>query len=248
MLLSSPAFSTFLQDLSANGVPALPSSLANVQPHVAPAPQQQQPKDVNVHQQHQVPQNNPLIGMTLIPETAMDFAVEPMNNWGVGMDYGFNAQVFSVMELPEGPAIESIDTSILSGKESSTLSTFCSQAKDNAPVVEPRSAPPHAEETKPTMSACDETVDFDESDPAYALFADASPPSKPVIEASEPEYQMFGSLDLEKVFARIDLVVENEHNEEQSSEVSAATMARFNVMCSSLDVLSERISSAIGHL
>ena len=242
MLLSSPAFSTFLNELSANSAPSN---------QTAPSTQQQQQqlrKDVNPHQQMQLQQDDGAqVGMALMPETNMDFSsLAPANNWGVGMDYGFNAQVFSVTEIPEGPAVD-----LLSGKSQDPVTRFLSEAKDEAPSVEPMPSIAKAEEKAVRVveecATVDEDVEFDESDPAFALFAD-TPTTVSAPVTPESRYEIFGSIGLEKAVARFDIVIDDGSNSKNDQAVDATAMTKFLTICSSLDALTDRLGRITSHL
>ncbi|MCJ1359716.1 MAG: hypothetical protein MMC33_009718 [Icmadophila ericetorum] len=242
MLLSSSAFSSFLNELSSN----VPASTNASTAHSAPAIQQRtrvrQRKDVNPNQ-HIQSQNNLHAGMVLMPDTVMDFSTfQPTDNaWNIGMDFGFNnAQVFSVTEVPGGPAVDTPDFSLLSGKSPDAAEiTFSSEdTKDDAPVIE--RMPLSSEKCGVIiLEHFSDEEDFDESDPVFALYAD-QPASKAV--SIEEEYQVFGEIELEKAVARIDLYVYD------GIDVSAVAMARFERICSSLDTAGARIESITGHL
>ena len=249
MLLSSSAFSSFLNDLSANSIPTLPPAVPN---QIAPntqQPQQQLRKDVNPHQQQMQAQHdeNAQVGMVLMPETNMDFSsMEPINSWGIGMDFGYNAQVFSVTDIPEGPAAD-----LLSGKSQDPVTRILAEAKDDMPSIEPMPAVAKTEQTSErTTEACAticDDADFDESDPAFALFAD----NNATVEAPitpESQYQIFGSIGLEKAVARLDLIIDDDSNSEEDKAVHPAVMNKFLIMCSGLDMVSSRLSHITSHL
>jgi len=261
MLLSSPAFSSFLNDLSntGNGLPA-PAPAATPTRPSSSGILQTQPlrKDANPHQR-QLPnqsQSRTQVGMTLVPDTSVDFSVfDPTSNaWGGNMDLGFNnAQVFSVTELPEGPSMDSINTGILSGKSSNIVGPYSSdEAKDDTPIIERMpSSSPKSDRMIASDVICEEDIELDASNPAFALFVD-SPASAPKSQASEsvsvePEYRVFGGIDPEKAFARLDLVV---HNEDQDNDgiVSSAVMARFERLCSETEAASSRVAILTAHL
>ena len=256
MLLSSPAFSTFLNDLSNNAGPVINAPAASASHHTPAAQQQMQPKprkDANPHQQNMQSrqQGNTQIGMALIPEQTVDFATfDPTSNaWAGNMDYGFNnAQVFSVMELPQEPHINSIDCGILSGKFSNSVGLYSSEdAKDSTPSIERM---PIVEKLSEAKSECVNPLDdpeFDESDPAFALFVDS--PSQPKPSYANEEYQVFGAIELEKAVARFDIIIED--GSDDSSEdgaVSPTVMARFERLCFSIEAASSRIAAITLHL
>ena len=252
MLLGSPAFSTFLNELSSNegNAPSKPSVDVPTQPSHANH-QQTRPtpnKDANPNQQNlQFQQTNDHIGMALIPESNMNFSVlnSTGNVWAGNMAFGFNnAQVFSVMEVPQGPAVDSIDIGLLSGKSSNSVGTFSSdEPKNEVPVIE-RMPVSHEKasvtERRQESQDDDDDVEFDESDPAFALFADSPPPA----QSKNNDYKVFGEIELEKALARFELVVDGGSEDHPD----AATMARFERLCSSMDEAFMRISSVTSHL
>ena len=191
--------------------------------------------------------------MTLIPDSTVDFAG---NMWAnAGMDYGFNhAQVFSVMDVPLGPAVDSLDLAALSGKPSvgSGVYTGSEAAKEDVPVIErmPSAAVTEEVVTEPTR----ELIDLDASNPAFALFLDndepaSDVPAKPSAERSE--YRIFGTIEPEKAFARLELVVRSEGEDEDGEEdgvVSAEVMERFERLCAGLEEVGRRIEMLTSHL
>ncbi|KAK2762263.1 hypothetical protein FQN54_001273 [Arachnomyces sp. PD_36] len=248
MLLSSSHFSSFLNDISINGLPAPP-------PQQTPAtqpPVQSTQKDANPNlagQDIQM-QQDPQVGMALVPEQGMDYGSNTgldLNNpgWNTGIDMNFtNAQVFAVVDVPEGPAV---DTSIISGKSSNSVGpSLPEESKDQIPQIE-RPAPVEATKPEKSFGAPVADVEIDESDPAFALFID-QPNSLPNTRESpestvEPFDDLFGGVVPEKVFARLDLVVDD-----GSHDVGAATMHRLERLCSSMDAAFHRVSSATSHL
>lgn len=252
MLLSSPAFSTFLNDLSANGVPGLPQAIANQQQRSLAqqmqqqqqqpqqqAPKPQPPKDLDPHQSRLLlqQQQQRQQAQASVASQEMDFSnLDANGSWGVGMDFGFDAQVFQVTELPspeqflEAP----VDTSLLSGKPLYTPSGFGHELKPEAPVVETI-----AEFKAAMKSVEDESVEFDATNPAYALFADdVSLPSKETTSNTE---SIFGAVAVDKVFARIELVVSSESSSD--GDLSTTDMVRVAALRSQLEELSARLAA-----
>ena len=148
-----------------------------------------------------------------------------------------NTQVFAVTEVPQGPAI---DTEILSGKSSNFVPSCSSSedSKDQVPVVERAPAVEKTEET--TVALPDDSVAFDESDPAFALFADSPTPKESVVEPFE---DMFGGVAPEKVFSRLELVLDDE-----SVANDTLAMERFERMLSSMENSFQRIGNITSHL
>jgi hypothetical protein len=252
MLLSSAAFSSFLNDLSGtNPMTTLPST-TNAAPAPSSAPQQSRPvrKDPNPYQRQlqTQPHNGTQVGMTLVPDAPLNFSAfsATNNTWNDTMDFGFNnTRVFAVTELPQGPAVDSVDVDILSGKSSSY------SPKEDMPT--PERMPVVSTETEAVIE-CEE-IELDASNPAFALFIDyASEPtsstSKPETSSttpSETNYQVFGSIAPEKALARIDLVV-NENDSSEDGVVSSAVMDRFRRLCSEAEAASSRLAAITSHL
>ncbi|MCJ1283153.1 hypothetical protein MMC26_002480 [Xylographa opegraphella] len=260
MLLSSSAFSTFLNDLSTNGLPAVPAPTPSSATSSTSSHQQIQPvrKDANPNQrQFQTQtqtQSGAQIGMALVPDTQMDFSVfdnTPANAWAANLDIPFNTQVFSVSELPQGPAVDSIDLGLLSGKSSSSVVSFSSsETKDEVVNFERMPANMEKQQPKEEAEATFVEVELDASNPAFALFVDypitpTATPSEP--QSLESEYQVFGGIELEKAFARVDLVVED-GNQEEGGEVSSAVMSRFEMICSDMEEACRRVAAITSHL
>lgn len=252
MLLSSPHFSNFMDEMNVNGMPQPQATQQQPQAQAQPQPQQQQPSQPSQPQQamaqpsmqSNVPkesnpsatpqefqmQQNSQAGMVMVPNQGMDMSTMSLNNggWNSGIDMNFtNAAVFAVMELPEGP---SLDTEAISGKSSSLLGNCLPQpSKDEVPAFE---CPPVAEESKESMGIENPDVEIDESDPAFALFLD-SPPS------SQETSEQFDGVKSEKASPIFELVVEGD------SRTSADRIAQ---LCLSMEAAFQRVSTATSHL
>ena len=242
-LLASPAFSVFMKD------PAATSSLASSQPPVVknePTPHPSQ-KDVNPHgaaaqnTQNQQ-QDSTYVGMTMIPEHPTELSAFEANTnaWANSMDVSlYEPQVYAVTSLPDGPTLDQLRPSIRYEKASdSILPLPKEQSKMEAPVIE--RMPQITESPESTTAVADE-VNFNESDPAFALYLDC--PAATVSPLATFDEPIFGNIELEKVFRRVELIIEDDAT--KPTEVSSATVERFQHLCSSLDALSERISLAI---
>lgn len=256
MLLSSSAFSNFLNDLSNNGVPAVTASLTEhstaAQPTAVP-PKVSKDPNPNQFVQKQVEaqtHTSAHVGMTLIPDNALDFSTlelnTPTNNgFMAAFDTGYNhAQVFSVMDVPQGPAVDRFDTAVLSGKTSNSVGPYSSSddCKIQVPTIERMPSVQEKSEEDQTSTVLSSDVELDESDPAFALYMDAPPPAKATHAVLEP---LFGEIDAEKVFARIDVVVETEVND---GTISAEAMVRIERMCSKVEAAFQRIGNVTSHL
>ncbi len=256
MLLASPAFSTFLNDLSGS----VPSSSAPPQSSSSQTPtlktehtQSHLPKDINPHQvvtqqTQNTQQNSEHVGMTLMPEQTVDYTTFDTSNPGWtdnSMDFSlYDAQVFAVTEIPRGPTFDQLNAEILSGKSSNTVGLYDkNNGKFDAPAIELMPSIPSEAEDIPEAVDSNDEVDFDESDPAFALYAS---PSTSHSTPSQPQEQIFGSIGLEKAFGRVEIVLEDDPCEDE--QVSSATMERFQRLCSIVEAASERIAAVTSHL
>lgn len=249
MLLSSDAFSGFLQELAESGkgtqdlasvMPTTQSELVKTEP-LQPAPR----KDVNVHQdvlpEGQLEHDAVVQAeMTLMPDPPPIHVrgdLMNLNNWG-----DIDLRVYTVTDLPEGPALDHGNFGMLSGKPSNgVVPHLAGDSKAEVPVVECMPAP-HTVEPVLDPENVNDHIDFDETDPAFALYTDApSNSANPVISPSE----MFGTIELEKVFSRLELVV-GDVGSDGSMEISESTKEKFERLCSSLEDSSTRISAFCG--
>lgn len=249
MLLSSDAFSGFLQEFaeSGKGTQELASVMPTTQPELVkteplqPAPR----KDVNLP--HDVLQEGQLehdagvqVEMTLMPDPPPIYArgdLMNLNNWG-----DFDLRVYTITDLPEGPALDHGNFGMLSGKPlNGAVPHPVGDSKAEVPVVECMPAPRTVDPVLDPENVND-PIDFDETDPAFALFVDA--PSNSVRPAMNPS-EMFGTIELEKVFSRLELVV-GDVGSEGSMEISESTKEKFERLCSSLEDSSALISAFCG--
>jgi hypothetical protein len=237
MLLAAPQFSSFLDELSVNGLPASQSSQPQQQS------QQQLPavtKELNANRrapEFQMPQN-PLVGMVMVPNQGIDVSTVTMNNpgWNSGIDINFgNPSVFAVLEVPEGPVF---DAEMLSGKSSNFVDFHSSASKEELPCLERPPVTSVAVE-EPEAGVANPNVELDESDPAFALFVDSPAPAAPVESSGE----LFSGLPCEKASPTFHLVVEGE-----SDGISISAMHRFESLCHSIEAAFQRVSLVTSHL
>ncbi|KAI3338386.1 hypothetical protein F4824DRAFT_459063 [Ustulina deusta] len=211
MLLSSPSFSSFLNDLSSN-----PAAISQAQPQVEQRQPEHVPKDANPYnamnmgQQHQ-------IGMVMLPEHRMDFSMLNLNTDG----FNFQPQVFTVLETPELPEI---DTQALMGKSPSFIgeSPVSESDKTDAPSFEapiPSIIEEPQVEVNAELAAAGKSISnldgdiFDDDD--YCV------PSPHPLELDTDDFSavdIFDGIESEKAFARYELV-------DSSSEDKVASMA-----------------------
>lgn len=243
MLLSSPHFSTFLDDLNASGggfpasnqaqppqqhpqqqPPPLPS-----QPQPPAAPQQHMqvnaPKDANPNPSPQeLPmQQNPEVGMVMVPNRGMDVSAMGWNS-GIDPNYG-NTSVFAVLDVPRGPAI---DAEILSGKSSSVGPYIPEPPKENIPYLD---CPPAADVTKGDVPDVKHPeLDIGSSDSGFSLFD---------TPAADPSPHFFEDIRSEKESPVFELIVEGE---------AQAAAIRLEQLFRSVEGPFQRISRATAHL
>lgn len=213
-LLRHPAFQPFLEDLSRDPAlseslvgPSMQTSVPSVpSQNVAPAPAR---KEVNFSMPQQT--ENPQIGMALIPETHVDLG---MNNWAMP-NMGFNfqqPQVYSVLELPEGPA-SPINTDVLSGKGCESI------LEEPEPVEEVKPDYPVIERPSVEVTSTEEPSEVDEDDgnPDFALFYNSSATTS---SAQSDDFEpIFGNIAPEKAFAHFELFVTGESDKAESQRL-----------------------------
>ncbi|RFU31891.1 hypothetical protein B7463_g4409, partial [Scytalidium lignicola] len=217
MLLSSPSFSGFLDQISTNPG-ALQQSTSQQQPQAQHQQQQQQVqaptqqqirKDPNPYAANQHMQQQ--IGLAMIPEQSVDFSMLDLTSDGL---YSYQPQVFSVLEMPE----TCIDTDVLSGKASHADAInpeALGEEKTCVPVIEhaPVEAEREISEAKSITPTPIEDAEFD-SNPAFALYVDSPNPTSSTTSTLPLEIDttpLFG-IEPEKALARIELVIVSEDN------------------------------------
>ncbi|KAL8752499.1 MAG: hypothetical protein Q9184_005716, partial [Pyrenodesmia sp. 2 TL-2023] len=222
MLLESPAFSSFLNELS--GTDDQAGNLSAIPQQKEPPPkvedtQPEAPKDVNPHQQlsqGQTARQNAQVGMTLMPETYSSYNAANVA-WTDNVDSSlYDAQVYALTSLPESPAFDIYDTGLLSGKSTSFASSAVyREVKAEYPVIE-HSSPWYGEvkvQTPRIEETCQTDIGLDDSDPADSLYDDTSPPSR--VAGAHSENIIFGSSELGKDVERIQLTTTNEDLDHQ---------------------------------
>ncbi|PQE08400.1 bZIP transcription factor protein [Rutstroemia sp. NJR-2017a BBW] len=221
MLLSSPAFSGFLDTLSSN--PAAQQAAPAPQPTQVEQPRQVR-KDINPYAAQQMQQQH--IGMAMIPEQAMDFSMLDINADG---GYSYQPQVFSVLSMPETV----IDSSLLSGKNSNFVGKLESEdEKVELPVVEraPVSEQPEA------VAVVEEEIDEEfDADPAFALYAENTTSATiSSFELPEIDYAALGFK------TQYELVVRDPEAEKASSDIAFARAVRI---CDSMEATVLRLEA-----
>ncbi|TPX19209.1 hypothetical protein DIZ76_016995 [Coccidioides immitis] len=239
MLLSSPHFNSFLNDITVNGLPpSLQKQSSTPQAH-APTDIQNDVKPTPLPQDVQI--QNPQTALPSIAEEHFDFASID-SGWNSGIDTNFsNPTVLAVMEVPESPTV---DAEVFCGKSSFSVGPLPSEeTKDLMPTI----SYPVLDNRKPEpgeQHLCPNTpVDVDENDPSLALYLD-----QPSYEPSdaEPFEDMFGGADLAKVFARFDLVVDSDFADQRS--VDPIAVRRFERLRASIEGAYQRVTRVTSHL
>ncbi|KAL2871824.1 uncharacterized protein BJX67DRAFT_88621 [Aspergillus lucknowensis] len=252
MLLSSPHFSQFLDEINGSGLP-------NVQPQQPPQQQQQQQSQPQPQPQQQPPvisqtqmqpsnlskepaanpaqseyqmQQNSQVGVMMVPSQGLDVSTMNMSTggWNTGIDMNFsNPSVFAVFEVPEPPVL---DSEAIIGKTWSTPGVPHTSTHKNGPLLE-QLRPVEETEEQSTVDAGDSDVEVDASDPSFVLFADQ--PRQPSMEAP------CGPLDgiPSEKHSKFQLIVEGDSN---------LATHRFAHLCQSMEAAFERVSLMTAHL
>ena len=265
MLLSSSAFSTFLDDLSLSSLPADPTSSEQARQKSTSTPRQTDsvlpsvqkdasPAVIAQHRRQAQHENVTQIGMTLLPESNMDFSaldLEQNDSWALGsMTSGpwdsHTSQVFSVMDIPQGPAVDQVDFSSLSGKTSHFVGGDLPSVDNKVELPEVDTMPILQKFPTAGLSECidNSNVHINGSDPIYALYDDT--PTLHSSSSSDAADETFHEMSPEKLFARYQMVLKSEASAEEG-EISNASMDRFTSTCQSADAALQRISRMTSH-
>jgi type II secretory pathway pseudopilin PulG len=216
-LLRHQAFTPFLEELSRDEslqskapMTSMPSTATPVT--TAPAPTQFQQQQFNGMSQAE----NTHVGMTMVPEPQIDFAMLNLNNnnnngnnWGANNGFNFQQPIaFAVTELPEGPS-NPLDIEAMSGKGYSAILN----AEDDSPVEEVKADYPVIE--RPIQSESAVAHEAEEEDAEYDLYY-SSAPSAASSAPLEDQEALF--TNPEKAFAHYSLVISDESNEARLAE------------------------------
>jgi type II secretory pathway pseudopilin PulG len=215
-LLRHQAFTPFLEELSRDEslqskapMTSMPSTATPVT--TAPAPAQFQQQQFNGMSQAE----NTHVGMTMVPEPQIDFAMLNLNNnnngnnWGANNGFNFQQPVaFAVTELPEGPS-NPLDIEAMSGKGYSAILN----AEDDSPVEEVKADYPVIE--RPVQSEPAVADEAEEEDAEYDLYYSSSPSAASSAPLEDQEALFTNP---EKAFAHYSLVISDESNEARLAE------------------------------
>ncbi|KAI1311769.1 hypothetical protein F5Y03DRAFT_382033 [Xylaria venustula] len=219
MLLASPSFSSFLNDLTAQrSTLPIQHQVEQRQPEPTQVPKDPNPyNSMNMGQQQQ-------IGMVMIPEHNMDFATLNLNNDG----FIYQPRVFTVLQTPELPEI---NTDALMGKSSNFVgeSPAMDSEKTEIPSLEapiPSITEEAQLETDAEPAPAQKPVSnldgdiFDDDDCAVLL-----PHPVELDTNGLSAVDIFGGIEPEKAFARYELVDSSE--EEKVASMAARRVERL---------------------
>lgn len=176
-MLNHPAFGTFMEEMSndpslLNAFAPQQTSSSQSSSQSSQTPEQTQQPRAPQHQQQSVTH----VGMSMVPETNLDLSMLNLggNHWGNGSFQ--QPQIYAVHELPSGPSMQELQSSVLSGKDVQDSDSIV-DAKLDAPT--PKDLP-HLPETEPSVSAAVDDGDISDikDDPAFALYIDAPAPTE----------------------------------------------------------------------
>ncbi|KAJ2997291.1 hypothetical protein NUW58_g688 [Xylaria curta] len=219
MLLSSPAFSAFLDKLSTNpdALPQAAPQMESTQPEPVQVPRDISPYTMMPFGQQQQ------IGMAMVPEQNMDLSTITMNS----NDFNYQPQVFTVLETPELPTID-IDT--LMGKSSKVADEFPVLDSEKASVPSPMTSIPSTIEKPqaPDMKSEPARVEKTTSNLDSDIFDDECSVPSPLPVELNPYglgVDRFGGIESEKTLPLYELVDSSE--EEQVASVALKRVERL---------------------
>jgi hypothetical protein len=251
MLLSSPAFSHFMDNLSSAGSSTPASTRSVEQPRTEASRQNQNVsmtrKDVNPYaasQRQAQQQANPQVGLALVPEHQVDFSAMDLNTtWPVGSmgnnSWTTNQQVFAVIEIPAGPPVDQqIDIGILSGKSQNSLLSQSQKEEFKQDTPSTRRLPSISQDTRSNADS-KPPISLHPSDPEYSILWDGSSSEKGSPKPFESACA-FNGLKSEKSFLLVEISSIN-----IDIEISTDVMESFRRTCDSLEAAFERIEGLI---
>lgn len=243
MLLSSQAFSGFLSELSGT---ALPSSTGSIQQPQAPSQPQRTQKDINPHQVARQLQNQQQqqIGMATVPDGSLDFSLvegnTSLSSWNAGVGLN-NFPVYSVIKLPEGPAL---DVEILSGKRNEdgpfeTQECYTQDStKRDMPTIEYARTTLETEDFSSLSSYDHSSSDSELGITAFTLNSESL--SNLRKQSTALAWTADRITDAKQADYHLNLAIDTDE--------TALAASRLGRMCSQLDALSARIAAVTSHL
>ncbi|KAI2480068.1 bzip family transcription factor [Pyrenophora tritici-repentis] len=228
-LLRHQAFTPFLEELSRDESLQLKAPMTSMSSSSAPAPTAPAPAQFPQQQFNGMAQGeNTQVGMTMVPEPQIDFAMLNINNnanansWGVNNGFNFQQPVaFAVTELPEGPA-NPLDIEAMSGKGYSALF----HGEDDAPA-EAKAGYPVIERPAQSTQAVATIEETEEEDEEYALYF-SSPTTIAASAPLEDQENIFTNPD--KALAHYSLVISEEANEAHLADRLQRKIAAMNTV------------------
>ncbi|KAI1975369.1 hypothetical protein LOZ53_003921 [Ophidiomyces ophidiicola] len=236
MLLSSPQFASFLNDVSRNGLPSLLQKQPSSQPNQSSTDPLNDAKSVHHSQDGQT--QNPQTTLPTVTEDQFDFT-SLESGWNSGIDVNYaNPTVLAVLEVPECP---SVDATVLSGKGSIVATSFSKEEmKDLAPHFSHLEIDNHNSGSQEEHASC--AVHVDDNNPSFALYRD-QPNSE---SGSETLEGLSREPEQEKRSAHFDLVVDSDILELGLSDLH--NKRRFERFRSNLEGAFQRLYRATLHL
>lgn len=255
LLLGSPHFQPFLDELGRKPESA-PVTTTFQRPQsqglAAPPHSSNRFKDVNPNQVTRQGQTsgNTHVGLTMIPEEpTFNYTSDVPLNTGYtdNIEFGglYDAQVYAVTTIPQGPAVDTPKFGgMLSGKTSNFVGPCAlpEDEKDEQPSVNTMPVATAKSDLPAPIETPVEDASIDVSDAALALFSGSSSPTRGS-DLVAPEDCIFGDIELDKAFGRIEL-----RSAEQSTEVNSVALERFERLCARCDALSARVAIHTSHL
>ncbi|KAL8670166.1 MAG: hypothetical protein Q9168_005280 [Polycauliona sp. 1 TL-2023] len=181
MLLESPAFSAFLDEMSGAEQQSSTQTRPEARAPKIEDPQQIALKDVDPHQsplQVSSELDDAPVAMALLPESYINYNTGNNTTWTHNTDFGlYDAQVYAVTSMPEGPAVDHLDTGLLSGKSSALPACFAyGDSKQDVPTIEYPLAPysESLSQDESTENADEPSLQLDQADLGIALYDDES--------------------------------------------------------------------------
>ena len=236
MLLSSPAFSGFLSELSGTAPSSSATSLPQSQSCPEPQPSQ---KDVNPHQVARKLQNQQQqVGTAIIPERAIDFSLAdtPASSWNTSVGLN-NFPVYSLTNVPEGPTL---DLEKLCGKaDGDRLGQSWKSAKADMPTIEYATQSEEGNEIAPSPYPIYVQPEMELHGTGSLVYA--KPSDKRSQASTSPPCDVHQKKDAKSIhchFNPIGCLVEKD----------AVVAAGLALMCSRLDAISARIAAVTTHL
>ncbi|KAL9042689.1 MAG: hypothetical protein Q9180_000411 [Flavoplaca navasiana] len=251
MLLESPSFSAFLDAMS--GTEKQPATRSQQEPTDLKIEEvhQHRPKDISPHQsppQAGSEHEDAQVGVALLPESYVNFNTGN-TTWAPNTDFGlYDAQVYAVTSMPQGPAVDHFDGGLLSGKSSNLPIGFDDgERKPDAPTIEFPIGPRHEflSQDQSYEQPDEDSVQPHDNKLAFGL-SNNDIPVPPRMRISSPYNTVLDSPLLPKTCDDLGLMAVD--NASVNGRVDIAAMQRFVRLCASMEAASQRVASVTSHL